>query len=72
MIQKILFSLLLVLFASYFNELFAAGMGMGPPNPPCGVGGFPPCPSTVPIDGGIVFLAGAGMVLSARKMMKKK
>lgn len=45
------------------------GMGGGPP---CGVGNFPPCPPTVPIDGGILLLAGAGLTLGARKFLKKK
>lgn len=71
--QKILFTFLLFLFAAYSSVLLAGtGMGMGPPNPPCGSGPFPPCPQTVPIDGGITLLVGAGIAMGARKFMKKK
>jgi hypothetical protein len=45
------------------------GGGMGPP---CGVGSHPPCPMPVPIDGGILLLAGAGIYLGAKKSLKRR
>lgn len=68
--QKVLLTLLFILFSVFANEVFAAGMGMGPPNPPCGSGPFPPCP--VPLDGGITILAGAGIALAAKKYYNKQ
>lgn len=69
MIKKIVTVVVLMLVASFANELLA-GMGSGPPSDPCGTPPFPPC--AVPIDGGITLLAGAGIALGARKMIKKK
>lgn len=68
--KKIFLTFLLLIFAAFANQILAAsGMGMGPPNPPCGVAPFPPCP--IPLDGGITLLAGAGIALAARKYYKK-
>lgn len=74
MIKKIFFIgfLTLVVFLIFETTVYAGGMGMGPPSEPCGVGNFPPCPVAVPLDGGVLLLAGAGIVMGARKMMKKK
>lgn len=73
MFKTIVIVFVLILFSALPNPLLAGtGMGMGMGNPPCGVGNFPPCPVAVPLDGGVLLLAGAGIVMGARKMMKKK
>jgi hypothetical protein len=77
MIRSIVFFIVLFIGFFYSDNLMGAGMGnpggmgMGS-GPPCGIGALPPCPVPVPLDGGILFLAGAGIALGARKMMKKK
>ena len=46
----------------------AMGQPGGPPGPPGG-GGLPPCwpPPCVPIDGGVIFLAAAGIAYASKK-----
>ena len=66
--RKIYLILLFMILGAYSQDAFAAsGMGTGPPAPPCGQAPFPPCP--IPIDGGLAFLAGAGMLLGGKKLM---
>jgi hypothetical protein len=77
MFKKYLFTAILIFISIYFQDLLGdgmgnpGGMGMGS-GPPCGLGNLPPCPVPVPLDGGVLLLAGAGIALGARKMMKKK
>ncbi|HLP10783.1 MAG TPA: hypothetical protein VK177_02565 [Flavobacteriales bacterium] len=73
MLKNILTFLVIFLLMGLAQEALAAamgsGMGMGPPSPPCGTPPFPPC--TVPIDGGIALLAGAGSLYAYKKLNKK-
>ena len=74
MTKKIFIICFLMLLVKSGDNLYAQ-MGMGPPNPPCDNDpstNFPPCPQSVPIDGGIFLLVGAGLTLGARKLLKKK
>lgn len=64
--KLIAFIFVIAIVSLYGSEVFAAGMGMGPPGPPCGVPPFPPCP--VPIDGGISLLAGVGILFGGKKI----
>ena len=69
--KRLYLILLFAILAVFANEAYAAsGMGMGPPNPPCGQAPVPPCP--VPIDGGLLFLAGAGALIGGRKIYQMK
>ena len=70
MIKKVLLVAVLIIAASFLNEVLPAGMGMGPPSPPCGTPPFPPC--AVPLDGGIGLLAGLGILYGSRKLMQHK
>ena len=75
MLKNIALVFTIIMLTALSNPVLSgtlAGMGMGMGNPPCGVGNFPPCPAAVPIDGGILLLAGAGLTLGARKLLKKK
>ena len=74
MLKNIALVFTIIMLTALSNPVLsgAPGMGMGMGNPPCGVGNFPPCPAAVPIDGGILLLAGAGLTLGARKLLKKK
>lgn len=65
--------LLFVVFLtiSFYNDVY----GIGTPPPPPGGGGGPPCwpPGTcIPIDGGIVFLATAGVIYGFKKIYDYK
>lgn len=51
-----------------FQEVLAAGMGMGPPAP-CG-GPFPPCP--VPVDNGVWALLGTAILFTVYKIYKSR
>jgi hypothetical protein len=68
--KRLYLILLFAILAVFGNEALAlgSGMGMGPPNPPCGQGPFPPCP--IPLDGGLLLLTGAGVILGGKSLMK--
>ena len=60
----------LFIIGTLFTLPIIAAAG-GPPGPPMG---GPPCwppPCTVPIDGGILFLAAAGTVYAGKKLLRK-
>ncbi len=79
--MKVIFRLVFLLTIMAITPIVYAGMGGGGGGggngmgggmgPPCGVGSHPPCPEPVPIDGGILLLAGAGIYLGARNYLRK-
>lgn len=70
LVKKIGFFSLIALFIGLISEVdtvYAAAPP--PPPPPCET---PPCPPDVPIDGGIGFLAAAGMYYGIKKLYGAK
>ena len=67
--NRLVLILCFLLFACFIPDALPAGMGMGPPSPPCGTPPFPPCP--VPLDGGIWLLIAGGAYIGSKKLSKK-